>query len=347
MIKVSERCRGFRGIFVVMAWFCLAGEGTAGEWNRTNVVDGTGCILKFEGPVERGDAQELEAALDGFRAQIEEVDPFYYMRDFTSDSVCLNSEGGTFSEGVKIAQFLQLNGLGTVVEAGDRCLSACAIAFMGGSYSSESDRGSQPSRAIYPTARLGFHSPSLNLPKSQYSEAIVSDAYAAALSSIADLQVIADDIRFPRSLLVTMLQTPPEQMMIVETVGQAAQWRLIVAGVEPVKTLQTDQLEHACENIDAGLLDEPARKYGYAFGIGGDPYTLRQEGDNIWFGEYTGFRQELATPCSLTYYTTKSTETLHTSLIQGIVELVEWTDLYAYHLFAPETKLSALPVRGE
>lgn len=336
MLKLSVLC----GIAGVCA---MSGAAYAGEWRQTGVTDGSACVLKFEGAVAAGDAQALQQAIETFETEITQANQFYYMADYPYDSVCLNSEGGNFAEGVKMAQVLNRAGYGTLVEAGDVCMSACAVAFMGGSYHSESDRGTQPKRALHPTARLGFHAPSLNVPKSQYSEAIVADAYAAALGSIAELQEVADEIRFPRSLLVDMLGTPPADMMFVETVGQATRWRMIVTDVQPVTDVQAAHMENACENIDAGLLDEDPREWGFYLVEGGDPYTLTNESGSEWVGEYTGFRQEMATPCSFYYNARVATDRLHVTYDQGLVELVEWVDLHAYQLFAPETKLIDLP----
>jgi len=59
--------------------------------------------------------------------------------DSYTRKVCFNSRGGSFPEGLKIAQILGENAIGTAIAAEHSCESACAIAFMGGSWSRHFD----------------------------------------------------------------------------------------------------------------------------------------------------------------------------------------------------------------
>ena len=95
----------------------------AAEFSRANGGD-LRCSLSLSGPIEPGDADDLKT----FLAQngIQEWDLY------RKDRICLDSPGGSFSEGVKLAKLFNLRGIGTGVEAGKRCESACALAFMGG-----------------------------------------------------------------------------------------------------------------------------------------------------------------------------------------------------------------------
>ena len=69
--------------------------------------------------------------------------------------VFLDSNGGDYREGLLLATLFKTRKVRTVVVAGDVCISACAIAFLGGTAYGE--EGTEPfARSIAPNARLGF-----------------------------------------------------------------------------------------------------------------------------------------------------------------------------------------------
>ncbi len=72
----------------------------------------------------------------------------------------LNGIGGSYYEGLMLADFMRENHIATVVERGMRCYSACAFAFLGGSgWSSQEGVGTYVDRMIEPGSILGFHAP--------------------------------------------------------------------------------------------------------------------------------------------------------------------------------------------
>jgi hypothetical protein len=104
------------------------------------------CALKLEGPIVEGDSERLSAVVASSR-----LDPL----DERTTSICLKSNGGSYSEGLKIAQLLFDRGLSTVIEFGSSCYSACATIFMAG-VSSEREI---PMRKLSIGGTLGFHAP--------------------------------------------------------------------------------------------------------------------------------------------------------------------------------------------
>jgi hypothetical protein len=48
--------------------------------------------------------------------------------------LCLNSPGGDYREGLRVAGYLMEKSVGTAVAEGGECYSACAIIFMGGTF---------------------------------------------------------------------------------------------------------------------------------------------------------------------------------------------------------------------
>ena len=75
------------------------------------------CHYQLTGPIEAGDAQKLKDLI--------------LLQGRTT--LCLNSRGGSFEEAMTIATQLMANAIGTKLEPGSECLSACAIVFMAGS----------------------------------------------------------------------------------------------------------------------------------------------------------------------------------------------------------------------
>ena len=72
----------------------------------------------------------------------------------------MNGPGGSYAEGLALADFLRLNHIATVVERGSECYSACAFAFLGGSaWSSQEGVGTYIDRMVEPGSTVGFHAP--------------------------------------------------------------------------------------------------------------------------------------------------------------------------------------------
>ena len=286
-----------------------------------------GCRATFSGPVEPGDLAQIETMADLFDAYNIEGDRL---------RLCLDSPGGNFEEGLRIATLLRERYIGTAVAAGARCESACAIAFMGGTLMTESDIGDLPDRVLHPRGRLGFHAPSLVIPQARYSQANVTNAYDSALKTIGDLLAMGDALWFNRSLGVEMVRTPASAMRYIETVGEASRWGIAVAPVIEPKTLSIRSLARACGNIDSFLLDTPQnlpRLRAEDVEINDEPGDWRAE-------SIDGFRQELATGCSINF--AREGEARDAVAAAGYAYIGDPWPVWAYQFFNPETPLRLL-----
>ncbi len=195
-----------------------------------------GCTHRFEGLVEKGDLARFQSVAPDPQAV-----------------VCLNSPGGSFLEGIRIAEFLQTSRIGTRIEASTRCESACSIIFMGGSTLAADHEiddwptGFRPWRTMHPTARLGFHAPKLNVAQGQFSEATVARAYDAALLTISEF--VRRLPAFHPDLFARMISTPHDQMYWIETVDQAGQFGISVGPVPRPEAPTDPQRIHACAHF--------------------------------------------------------------------------------------------------
>lgn len=113
--------------------------------------------LHYEGEVVVGDLERIAVAV----SQHVDCDP-EALPDTGGNCavITLNSEGGNYAEGLRIAHFLRERAIASWVEAGSSCHSACAFAFLGGSgHSSAQSIGAYIDRTIEPGATLGFYAP--------------------------------------------------------------------------------------------------------------------------------------------------------------------------------------------
>ena len=138
--------------------------------------------------------------------------------------------------------------------AGERCESACALAFLGGSINTGTAVIRFQERVIEAGARLGFHAPKLELPDDRsYPAGIVNKAFETALKSAEDIHAIKlheehsveamQDFLYQR-----ILSTRPESMYYIETVGDAAMSGISVEGLK-IPTQVTEQvIANFCDN---------------------------------------------------------------------------------------------------
>ncbi len=112
-------------------------------------------LVAYEGEVTEGDAAKLRTIIAQFCPTSDDCE-----FDNTTAILSLNSIGGSFAEGIKLAESLRELRVATVVENGNVCHSACALAFLGGSgFHATGGVGAYVDRTIEPDARVGFHSP--------------------------------------------------------------------------------------------------------------------------------------------------------------------------------------------
>jgi len=108
------------------------------------------CTLRMSGGITDGDFDYVRQYVERFRTNYE-GDIIY---------LCLNSNGGSYPETLKIVEWLlsgEGRGIGTVVPAEAKCFSACAFVFMAGNF--EYDHGQVPARWLHVRGQLGFHAP--------------------------------------------------------------------------------------------------------------------------------------------------------------------------------------------
>lgn len=216
------------------------------------------CSLRLTGVIEAGDAAKIEAAIEqGMEDEpkgqamvnmlMTELAINFPQGMQRGHSLCLSSRGGSFTGGVALAKVLIENGISTVIEPGRECLSACAVAFMGGAMgsSNSSGGGRMPYRVMDVTARLGFHAPFIPFDKLGKSipPAMAEESFRTALrtmvlitEALQNKDLVAPTGRFPTVLLLEMLNTyGADQFSYVDTVNEVGLYDIRLTGVPEIE----------------------------------------------------------------------------------------------------------------
>ena len=107
----------------------LLSAGSAGYAADIVVTKASGPTLRLSGPLTRGDAEAMKRILSALPASSSKSSP--------RATIELSSRGGDLYEGLKLGYLFRDHNVATVVRRGDICISACALAFLGGTSSHE------------------------------------------------------------------------------------------------------------------------------------------------------------------------------------------------------------------
>jgi hypothetical protein len=224
-------------LLLPIGFFILTSEAaSAGTLTETPNLEQ--CDYLFSGEVEPGDALKIESMIPA---------------RYDGSRLCLNSPGGDFTEGLKMFQVIwNKDSVATLIRSGDSCMSACALAFLGGSLVQGTGTMRSKNTVIEPGARLGFHAPRLVLPQGNaYEAATVQNAYTLAISSSAELFQLTQQVDtgawgMTEFLFYQTLKTPPESIYEVDTVGKANLSGVQIANV-PIPEFSWTGFKNVCD----------------------------------------------------------------------------------------------------
>ncbi|KQZ56251.1 hypothetical protein ASD54_25245 [Rhizobium sp. Root149] len=176
---------------------------------------------------------------------------------FEATVVVMHSPGGSLREAIRLGTLFYDNITGTRVEADGTCLSACAIAFMGGRYRGEWGNRAEAHawRTLHPTAILGFHAPfvpEIDIGSPERAARLAPRYYEAAIQTSAELLLFSNRVGFSVDLLEKMLSTPSGGFATVKTVGDLGRWAIDVLAPPPPDTFTDLELAILCNNVKGG-----------------------------------------------------------------------------------------------
>lgn len=208
------------------------------------------CKVKIRGPILKGDLKVFKelanAVFDDFGSE-----------STASHMVCLDSPGGSFVEGIKIARYFYETGVGTVIDDGAICLSSCATIFMMGK--AEGDEVSFINRKLHIRGTLGFHRPKLSIPTDTSAKVDISEVlavYNIAADTLSDFVQLANSTSpwstkpmVKADLIERMFATTGEGMFFIDTVEKAYRWDIDIFGMVDEGFSHASKAYYACENV--------------------------------------------------------------------------------------------------
>lgn len=222
-----------------------------------------GCAIELSGEITAGDAARLAEIADraGLTGVIESGEP----KNSADKALCLDSPGGSYQEGQKMARFVHKHGIATRVLADAECLASCAFVFMGGRYLGGEFDG--PRRILTVGGKLAFQAPTLTTPpQASFSGVDLGIVATRSMQVVAELMAFASytpifDHRpmYAMSLLQEILSTGPDEVRLVDTVEDVGRWNIELSGHRERAILSEEQLVQACNNFQAWSLDRPSQ----------------------------------------------------------------------------------------
>lgn len=206
--------------------------------------------IRLSGPIEEGDADRLRVLL----ARLKKTAPPTSDRPLTIE---LSSIGGDLYEGLKIGYLLREYSVATVVRAKDLCLSACALAFLGGT-ANRTGPLFVPSRSIEIGGQVGFHNVILSansdrLPEPKGGQEGLAAGFSMARGGAAALVRYASTMGIDALFISYLLGRSPEQWEYVDTAGRFITLQTCPIGLGRIRESPAVTATNICNNSTAGI----------------------------------------------------------------------------------------------
>jgi hypothetical protein len=206
--------------------------------------------IRLTGPFKAGDSEELRRMLTRLKAA--KVDS----ADRSLATAELSSRGGDVFESLKIGYMFREFRVATLVRKGDVCLSACALAFLGGA-AGRSPFDVEPSRTIELGGQVGFHNVAVYYEALHASlegdrRTVVTEGFDLALGGSSAIIRFAADMAVDPLFVARLLGRPADQYEYIDTAGEFS--RLGVCLSEPLlpQASRERQAANLCNNAIRG-----------------------------------------------------------------------------------------------
>ncbi|MBS0520647.1 MAG: hypothetical protein JSR90_18260 [Proteobacteria bacterium] len=202
--------------------------------------------LRLTGLFEAGDADKLRRQL----VELKTSTPPEPGKPLTT--VELSSSGGDLVEGFKVGYLFREFDVATVVRKGDSCLSACALAFLGGTISHV-----PPTvvlgRSIEVGGIVGFHNFYLNqrspdAPQATTAPEGVAKGFIEARGAASMLARYVTFMDVGPEFIARMLGRPTDQWEYIDTAGSFIDLKVCPIGLSPPKLSPQAIAANICNN---------------------------------------------------------------------------------------------------
>jgi hypothetical protein len=254
--------------YVVVLVTCLVGSLNCFALANDKSIDWRGCDIVIEGSISHGASQrfgaELKSAsrkLAGRRPTLTEGEIPAFVAETIVPKLCLSSDGGSFSEAVKIIEIiLTSGGVSTYLPPNSNCLSACALIFMFGHVTAyHEDKYFR--RVMHVTSRLGFHAPHIKADMSPSDTEIAERLYRDGVKAVGRLIEIDRNEFLSRSLIIEFLKMGNNQFHFVDTVFRAGAYTIEISGFTWPSVITRRMLHQACDNEENWRMLRQVREF--------------------------------------------------------------------------------------
>jgi hypothetical protein len=211
------------------------------------VSPAVGAEIKEVAPVKAGEEQIQKITLTG-RIEAGDADKLENLiseNDYTI--VSLNGDGGDYQEALAVAKVFSDSIAMTIVEDGASCLSACAIAFLGGSGDTDDSGDYAAARSIAPTARLGFNAPTLDVSDTTLTKQTVESAYAHVLKFISDFVLASNNLHVAPEVIAEIISPRGSETYFVKDAHDLAHLGIEIQKVAPPSALTPSMARNLCQ----------------------------------------------------------------------------------------------------
>ncbi len=257
------------------------------RFGSTGPIRGKLCMtISLSGQISAGDAVRFRKAIDAEQQRLnpdndlvsfdEAGKPERNLRCFDvarlsrehqvpHNLLTLNSGGGNFKEAVQIAEIAREFNFTTVVPKGAKCLSACAIVFLNGTYRQNSwDLNPIPSRWMHVGAQVGLHAPfPAYAGDMKFSTDEARSIYGTGAKQIVQyFDMVRTAIVDNRVLDEILKETSPDKFKYINTIDEAVRWNIDLFGYKKPAISEDDRgIFAACANIWNRHLTKNAMEY--------------------------------------------------------------------------------------
>lgn len=211
--------------------------------------------LHLSGPLEQGDA-------DRFAREFDVLAPCSgglchdVAHGGSQAVVTLDSPGGAYSAGVALADVFRDMAIATYIETEGSCLSACALAFLGGTgFWPTGGIGPYFDRRLEPGARLGFHSPyfTARIAERAAREGQLTQLLDGTRLAIADIVETLSRYNVSQQILHDIIRMGPEEFYEVSTPGALVGIRASLPHFDPALLALPweEQVTNVCRHLAA------------------------------------------------------------------------------------------------
>jgi hypothetical protein len=228
----------------------------------------------LKGQIVAGDVSKVKQAIH--------VDP--NLDDGSNAVVSFDSPGGAMEEGIKIGEFLAESAVATVLRQGETCVSACALAFLGGrSFWPTGGVGFFLGRYLEPGARLGFHSTAFEGEELAALAARGQFTMPVEMTRVS-LKTLADYLEkngVSSSAIIEVMGTPNKEFKYISSANDLFNFNINMTPMRQENLNVREAIYSACEKM---LAAKEKSRVGSSDVLQQDNYRVHDVGKDDFLG---------------------------------------------------------------